>query len=243
MSDEAERLRDRWIERSGDGRLFHINADRTDWTDEAFLESGEVDVAREVDPWLPRLPRPAAESTSLDVGCGVGRLSRALADRFARVEGIDISPPMVVEAGRLAPPVPAGIRYQVCTGDGSVPLDDQTVDLAFSFLVFQHLPTVRLVQAYLSEAARVLVPGGLARVQVNGHRRTWGQRLSVGIEASDKVPLLHRKPRLKVDPHSTMGVVFSEQGARRLAAGAGLELLELTGVGTQHCWLLLRRPG
>lgn len=242
MSGEAERLRARWIERSGDDRLFHINADRTDWTDEDFLASGEHDVAREVDPHLHLLPRAVPAGVALDVGCGVGRLSRALAARFARVEGVDISPPMVEEAGRFAPPVPDSIRFQVCEGDGSVPLDDATVDFAFSFLVFQHLTSAGLVEAYVREVARVLVPGGIARLQVNGHRRSIGERLSVGIDASEKVPVLHRKPRLKLDPHSTMGVVFTERGAQRLAAQAGLDVLEVSGVGTQHTWLLLRRP-
>jgi SAM-dependent methyltransferase len=238
----ADELRARWVERSGEDRLFHINADRADWSDQDFLASGEADVVREVDPHLHLLPRPAAESTALDVGCGVGRLSRALATRFALVEGVDISPPMVEEAQRFAPPVPTNVRFQVCVGDGSLPLDSASVDLAFSFIVFQHLPTAALVRANVVELARVLVPGGIARVQVNGHRRRFAERLSVGVDRSDRVPLLHRKPRLKLDPHSHMGVVFSERAARRLAAEAGLELLDLQGVGEQHLWLLLRRP-
>jgi SAM-dependent methyltransferase len=238
----ADDLRARWVERAGEQRLFHINADRTDWTDEDFLASGEHDVAHEVDPHLGHLSTPAAQATALDVGCGVGRLSRALATRFAHVEGVDISPPMVEEARCFAPPVPANVRFQVCVGDGSLPLPDASIDFAFSFLVFQHLPTAALVQANVDELARVLVPGGVARIQVNGHRRSLRQRLSVGIEASDRVPVLHRKPRVKLDPHSHMGVVFTEVGARRLAEHARLEVLDLTGAGQQHLWLLLRRP-
>lgn len=242
MSGEVDRLRRRWVERSGDERLFYINAERTDWSDEDFLASGEADVTREVDPFLALLRRPAAEATALDVGCGVGRLTRALATRFARVEGIDISPPMVEEARGFAPPVPDNVRYQVCAGDGTIPLDDGSVDLAFSYLVFQHLPSARLVQAYVQDVARVLRPGGIARVQVNGRRRPLRQRLSLGVEASERVPLLHRKPRLKLDPHDPMGVVFTDRGVGRLAGRAGLELVSADGTGTQHCWLLLRRP-
>lgn len=242
MSGEVDRLRQRWVDRSGDERLFYINAERTDWNDEDFLASGEHDVAREVDPFLHLLPRPATEATALDVGCGVGRLSRALATRFSRVEGIDIAPPMIDEARRFAPPVPANVRYQVCAGDGSIPLPDGSVDLALSYLVFQHLPTAGLVGAYVRELGRVLRPGGVARVQVNGRRRPVHERLSIGIEASERVPMLHRKPRAKLDPHDPMGVVFTERGVHRLARGAGLELASVDGLGTQHTWLVLRRP-
>jgi SAM-dependent methyltransferase len=240
--DEVDALRARWEQRSGDDRLFRINADRTDWTDEDFLASGEEDVAREVDPFLHLLDRPASSSTALDLGCGVGRLSRALATRFARVEGVDIAAPMVEAAGAFAPPVPAHVRYQVCAGDGSVPLEAAGVDFAFSFLVLQHLPSAALVQAHVLELARVLAPGGVGRVQVNGARRSLRQRLSVGVEDSDRMPLVHRKPRLRLDPHSSMGVVFDERGARRLADRAGLDLLDLQGLGQPHLWLLVRRP-
>lgn len=242
MTDEVERLRARWVERSGDDRLFYINADRTDWTDEDFLASGELDVAREVDPHLHLLPRPARESVALDVGSGVGRLTRALATRFARVEGIDISPRMVEEARGFAPPVPESVRYQVCDGGGSIPLDDGAVDFAFSFLVLQHVPSARLVRRYLQEVGRVLVPGGIARLQVNGRRRPLRARVVVGLVGSERVPLVHRKPRVKLDPHSTMGVVLSGRDARRLVGGAGLELCSLEGEGQQHQWLLVRRP-
>jgi SAM-dependent methyltransferase len=243
VGDPTDELRRRWIERSGDDRLFFINADRQDWTDEEFLASGEQDVAREVDPFLGLLARPAGAATALDIGCGVGRLSRALATRFAQVEGIDISPPMIAEAHRLAPPVPTNVRYQVCAGDGSIPLPDASVDLAFSYLVLQHVPTRRLVDAYLRSLGRVLRPGGVARLQVNGHRRPLGQRLQVRLDVSDRVPLLHRKPHLGIDPHSTMGVVLTERQCRRAEAAAGLDLRAISGLGTQHTWLLLRQPG
>lgn len=243
VGDPTEELRQRWIERSGEERLFFIKADRHDWTDADFLASGEEDVAREVDPSLGLLPVPAADATALDIGCGVGRLSRALATRFASVEGIDISPPMVAEAGRFAPPVPANVRYQVCAGDGSIPLADATVDFAFSFLVLQHLPTEALVAAYLRSLGRVLRPGGVARLQVNGHRRPLRQRVQVRLDASDRVPLLHRKPHVGLDPHSTMGVVLTERQCRRSAAAAGLDLVALSGLGTEHTWLLLQQPG
>jgi SAM-dependent methyltransferase len=51
-----------------------------------------------LDPWLAVRPGTKA----LDLGCGVGRWSRRLAARGARVTGVDLSPAMVAEARRRA---------------------------------------------------------------------------------------------------------------------------------------------
>ena len=44
---------------------------------------------------------PVDNQSALDFGCGVGRLSHALADLFLNVTGIDVSPTMVAKANEL----------------------------------------------------------------------------------------------------------------------------------------------
>src|SRR5690349_15678614 len=61
--------------------------------------SGALDVARE-------LGLPVRYGSALDFGCGVGRLTRALAARFERCVGVDVSPRMVDAARRLNADVP-----------------------------------------------------------------------------------------------------------------------------------------
>lgn len=236
----TEPLRRRWDDRAGANARFHIRADRTEWTDDAFLDSGEADVAKFVDPALDLVPGRGA---ALDVGCGLGRLSRALSSRFDRVHAVDISPVMISGARSFTPPPPANIAFSVCRGDGSLPIDTRSIDLAFSYLVFQHLPTVALMRSYLHDLARVLVPGGIARVQCNGQHRSLADRCSVGVVPSDRVPVVHRKPRLKVDPHDHMGAVLTARRAGRLARRAGLDVLAVEGAGTAELWLTLRAPG
>ena len=65
---------------------------------------------------------------------------------------------------------------------------DSSIDLVYSFAVFQHVPDPALVYRYIAEAFRVLKPGGLFTAQFNGIPRpkeehnTWA---GVGIAEVD----------------------------------------------------------
>lgn len=235
----VEDLRRRWDDRAGANPRFYIRADRSDWTDDAFLDSGEADVAHFVDPVLDLV---AERGAALDVGCGLGRLSRALSSRFDHVHAVDISPVMISGARSFTPPPPGNIAFSVCPGDGSLPIDTRSIDFAFSYLVFQHLPSVALMRSSLHDLARVLVPRGIARLQFNGRHRSLADRCSVGIVPSDRVPVVHRKPRLRVDPHDHMGAVLTARRAGRMAHRAGLDVLAIEGAGSAELWLTLRAP-
>jgi len=90
-----------------------------------------------------KLLKPLLKGYTLEIGCGIGRLSE-LYDC-----GIDISRGMLKKA-------PKGKEYKVCDGR-SIPYPDETFSSVFCVLVFQHIPDI---QSYIDEAYRVLKPGG-----------------------------------------------------------------------------------
>lgn len=132
------------------------------WDVEAFLRTGRV----EVDAVLADLAADGlthGTGSVLDFGCGVGRLSNALARHFDRVIAIDVAPSMLERAreldrsgGRI------DFRHNPHPDLRDVP--DAEVDVAYSSLVLQHLPRAA-AQRYLSELVRVTRPGGLVVVQ------------------------------------------------------------------------------
>jgi ubiquinone/menaquinone biosynthesis C-methylase UbiE len=75
-------------------------------------------------------------NTILDLGCGTGRFTGALADHFnAEVIGIDPSTKMLEQAqSKLLDP---RIRYASGSGE-AIPLPDNTVDLIFMSMIFHH---------------------------------------------------------------------------------------------------------
>lgn len=96
---------------------------------------------------------PQPESV-LDVGCGTGKLLRRAQTSWpeARLIGVDPANGMVETAKRLTP---SATFFQGMAE--SLPLEDASVDLAFSTVSFHHWQGQA---AGLCEIARVLRPGG-----------------------------------------------------------------------------------
>lgn len=109
-----------------------------------------------------QLGAPVA-GTCVEIGCGAGRMTSALAARFRDVVAVDVSPAMI-ERAAAAVDAP-NVRFLVSgrTLDG---VPDGSADAVVCFGVFQHLPTHAHVQQMLREIARVLAPEGDAFVQL-----------------------------------------------------------------------------
>ncbi len=90
----------------------------------------------------------------VDVGCGEGQLSRALANRGARVTGCD---PFIAETAWTK--VGAGSYRLIKAAADALPEPDQSVDLVAFVFSLHHVPAARLEGA-LAEARRVLRPSG-----------------------------------------------------------------------------------
>lgn len=133
------------------------------WDVEEFFATGQ----REVDAALAEaaaLGLAVGGGRALDFGCGVGRLSAALARHADEVVGVDIAPTMLEQARRLDRSG-GRCRFVLNTEPDLRFLADGSVGLVYSSLVLQHLPPGYAVR-YLAEFARVLAPGGTAVFQV-----------------------------------------------------------------------------
>jgi ubiquinone/menaquinone biosynthesis C-methylase UbiE len=90
----------------------------------------------------------------VDVGCGEGHLTRALAARGARVTGCD---PFISETGRTAHK--SGSYRLVKASADALPMADATADLLLFVFSLHHVPAAKLDPA-LAEARRVLRSSG-----------------------------------------------------------------------------------
>jgi SAM-dependent methyltransferase len=114
------------------------------------------DEAREglLDDWMLELIGDVAGLRAIDLGCGEGRFCRMLAARGAEVLGVDLQPAFIEYAEAHK-----GEREKYLVGDmeelDGVP--DAAFDLAVSYISLVDVPDM---QAAVSQAARVLKPGG-----------------------------------------------------------------------------------
>src|SRR4051812_4756560 len=167
---ESERY---WDERARENALFYVDneIDYGDPDTAEFWRRGEGVVDRMLDATGVSV---GPDETVVDIGCGVGRLTRVLAARARHVYGVDVSREMLELAKRHNPEL-HNVEWLHGDGQGLGVLGDASVDGCFSHVVFQHIPDPAITLNYVREMGRVLRPGGWALFQVSTnpevHRR------------------------------------------------------------------------
>ena len=133
------------------------------WDVEEFFALGR----RDVNAWFgialsakPDIQRGSA----LDFGCGVGRLTQALANHFEAVVGVDIAPTMI-EAARKYNQHGDRCSYFVNDRPDLRRFADDEFDFIFTLIVLQHM-VPHYAMCYLREFMRVLKPGGVVLFQL-----------------------------------------------------------------------------
>jgi SAM-dependent methyltransferase len=139
-----------------------------------FYESVWADAPDDPEPWLWGTRRALLLGEArpgervLDLGCGAGRFVAALREAGAEPVGVEIAEAALERARRNVP----GADLRLVEPDGSLPLGHGEVDLVWCSEVLEHVPDT---VGFLTEARRVLKPGGRILVTVPDHgvaRRT-----------------------------------------------------------------------
>jgi len=221
-NQQRERMKEDWNQRAVENARWYINTARLDQTEEEFHQTG----LREVDIWiLPELElltqgRDPKSLQFLEIGCGIGRMTRPLAGIFGHIFGIDVSGEMIRQATERLADLP---NVTLCETSGADvgPIPDESIDIAYSIFVFQHVPSRAAIRSTLIDAWRALRPGGLLRFQTNG------------VTADSFV---------QSEKNTWIGVSFSEAEVRALARELGAQLVSLYGAETMYCFSTLRKP-
>src|SRR6185437_13419554 len=152
-----------------------------------------------------------------EIGCGPGRLMRPMSQYFDQIYGVDVSDAMVTLAREKLAGIPNAFPCAIGGSDLKL-FPDRHFEFVYSYAVFQHIPSPDVVFSYLRETVRVLKPGGVARLQINGLPKT-------------------------SDGYTTWsGVRISAEEIHALTREHGVELLALTGVDSQYMWTTWRKP-
>ncbi len=149
--------------------MTHASASNIEWRTLGELDLGvSHDLAHGIAEWrdLKKILRQYGATrfgTCVEVGCGAGRLTSALAQDFQEIDALDVSPQRIAQVSG----VPGAARIHPFLIDKPViPVADNSADLCISTHVLQHVSDIKVVRAYFREMFRVLRPGGYIVVHV-----------------------------------------------------------------------------
>lgn len=193
------------------------------WDKAEFFRTGDAEIAR-VMKTLARLGVTPRVGVALDYGCGVGRLSAALAQRFERVLGVDIAEAMLVQA-RAAHVERPNIAFERNSGDSLVGVADASIDFVYSNIVLQHAPR-KHQRALIGEFCRVLGTGGVLVFQVPAHANR--RSLAGWLHALAGNRLLNLARRLRYGRHGVMEMhTMAKDDVLRLLGSGGMRVVEV----------------
>ncbi|MBI1746252.1 MAG: class I SAM-dependent methyltransferase [Acidobacteria bacterium] len=215
LDSQLQKMQRDWDERAKENARYFVATAKKNWSDEEYFHSGRQTVEGDILPDMQNIcqGRNPKQMKVLEIGCGTGRVTRALADLFGEVYAVDISEEMVKQARLALADQPNVHIYQNNGKDLPIP-GELVIDFAFSVIVFQHVTSQAIVESYVREVYRLLRPGGLFKFQVQGYT-------ALTREQDD----------------TWLGVPFSEKDAEEMAERCGFELRYRQGVGEQYFWL------
>jgi ubiquinone/menaquinone biosynthesis C-methylase UbiE len=200
----------------------------------AFHRRGEIDLAHALD--MAGLELRGTERV-LELGCGMGRMTGAIAERVAHVVGVDISGHMLALAKGAVGDRP-NVSLVRTDGVSLAPLAEKSFDLVICIGVFQHLPTIGVIETITREIARVLLPGGRALLEL----KKWSYSPYPWLRAAAAWTLNYRGFRtLGVYSRTFLGVRLNAADIRGLCARCGLTLEVHRQLPPRQAWVLARR--
>ena len=218
--DDLGRVDPLWATLSDPSRRDH------GWTLDEFFDTAEGEVSA-VLRTARELGRPRSPKRALDFGCGVGRVTRALAIRFDECWGIDISEVMIEEAKRLNSDL-RNCHFATNVEPTLRSFPSGSFDLVYSMIVLQHQPSAQVALRYVDEFLRVASPDGLIVFQLPSSipvaNRLQPRRRAYSLLRSLRVSPNFLIGRLRLHPIRVIAI-SEEVVERRVDDGGGRILL------------------
>jgi len=134
------------------------------WDIDDFFETGKIEI-NDLISKAKNYRLPFSNERSLDFGCGVGRLTRYLANYFEESYGVDISEPMIAKAKQLNKEL-KNCKFILNLEPNLKIFSPNFFDLIYTNIVLQHMPKPALILSYVSEFIRILKKNGLIIFQL-----------------------------------------------------------------------------
>lgn len=215
-SENLIEAKDKWNKLAKDNARYFVLTDRGEQiSEDEFRSAGKNDVTQYfIKDELISKELEGKEVTVLEIGCGIGRLSEFISPFVNKLYAVDISEEMISKAKERLSNL-NNVHFIVTDGK-SFPISDQSVDVVFSFIVFQHMPSAEVIKENLIDISRVLKPGGLAKIQFRG------------------LPVSKDK--------WYYGPSFDRESVEKITSDIPLDITRIDSEGEKYMWVWFKKP-
>lgn len=211
---------------------------RGNWDPQEFYAQGAADWEDAKRQW--RHYEPQLGGVCIEIGCGAGRITAALAASFDHVIALDVSDDMLGLARLVSPNSVEFIQVDAT----DIPVQDERADAVFTAHVLQHLDGPQWVRSYFVEMFRVLRPGGTAMIHtaLRSKKRSLIRRVGNDL----RLAVTRRALARGQDVIAFRGIYYQPEQIRTWLADAGFQEIELREFpmrsnGDPHPFWLVRR--
>lgn len=169
MGVDLTKHKEKWDALGNEDPLWVVLTDPTKrgnkWQIEDFFQTGKDEIEgliKEISDLDLKIQ--VARGKALDFGCGVGRLTKALAQYFDEVTGVDISPSMIRNAEKYND-IGDKLTYVLNSRADLQVVPSNSMDLVYSSITLQHIPKCA-IDNYIAEFVRIVHKDGLAIFQL-----------------------------------------------------------------------------
>lgn len=209
-----------WNDRAEKNPYHYVSSFRKDWDETSFFEWGEQQTKNAVDVFLKAQGFDPHDKVVLEIGCGPGRMTRALASRFSKVFAYDVSDKYIKMAIEKNSHL-NNVNFYTNDGLTFPQVENESVDFAFSGWTMMHMPNKQVVEQNLREMARVLKKGGIYKIDPTIAEPN---KLKGIARSKPFKPILSYfviRDKLKITP-TYEGVVFKEKEMLSILTALGL---------------------
>ncbi len=164
---DLKKLQKNWNKFGKDDPLWAILTDPSKrhgkWSLDEFFYTGTQEILSTMN-YVESLNIQLSKKRALDFGCGVGRLTQALANHFDEVYGVDISPSMI-ELANTYNRYGNKCKYYLNERDDLALFDDNFFDFIYTNITLQHIEPI-YSKKYIKEFVRVLSQNGVLIFQL-----------------------------------------------------------------------------
>lgn len=206
-----KKLKESWNEFGKADPLWSILTDPkkkgNKWDVDEFFKTGQDEIDSVIH-YIDSLKITLRRESALDFGCGVGRLTQALAQYFNEVYGVDIAASMI-ELAEKHNRYKDRCKYILNEENSLCLFANDSFDFIYTNIVLQHMKP-KYSKAYIREFIRIMKPSGLLVFQQPSRKKPI--RTNIWLADKIKEKLKHVLPSTLIDLYRNKVLTVKKDG-------------------------------